>query len=322
MTIWLWIGFLVFILLMVGIDLGVLHRRAHVVRAREALVWTVVCVVFAHAFTVAVYYIYENDWLGVRQPALAVQSGWDAALKFYTGWIVEQSLSLDNIFVIALIFGYFRVPREYQHRVLFWGILGALVMRGVMIVAGAALIHRFEWMIYVFGGLLLLTAVKMLRANEDGVQPDKNPLVILARRLYPVTPDFRGEHFFAMLDGRHAITPLFLVLLVVESTDVLFAVDSIPAIFGITSDPFLVFTSNVFAILNLRSLYFLLAAMIEKFRYLKPSLVFILAFVGVKMILSHHHPIPTSVSLSIICGILFVGIIASLLSSPRERSQA
>jgi len=211
-----------------------------------------------------------------------------------------------------MIFSYFRVPPAFQHRTLFWGILGALVMRGAMIAAGAALIARFEWVIYVFGALLVATAVKLLITRDDTVEPDRNPLVRLARKLYPVSPQFEGQRFFTQINGRRAVTPLFLVLLVVESTDVLFAVDSIPAIFAITQDPFLVFTSNVFAILNLRSLYFALAAVIGKFRYLKLSLVFVLAFVGVKMLLSHHYGIPTLLSLGVIAGILIAGVLASI----------
>ncbi|HET53589.1 MAG TPA: TerC/Alx family metal homeostasis membrane protein, partial [Ignavibacteria bacterium] len=221
-------------------------------------------------------------------------------------------LSLDNIFVIAMIFSYFRVPDKYQHRVLFWGILGALVMRGIMIYAGAALIDRFDWMIYVFGGLLIFTAIKMLLSKNEEINPDDNPLVKLARKLYPVTGTYEGHHFFTKLNGRRAITQLFLVLLVIESTDVIFAVDSIPAIFAITTDPYIVFTSNVFAILGLRSLYFALAAMITKFRYLKISIVIVLIYVGIKMLISEVYHIPTLISLCVIILILGSGILASL----------
>jgi tellurite resistance protein TerC len=317
LSFWLWGGFVLFILTMLAIDLGVLNRHPHVIRTKEALVWTCVCIVLALLFNVAVYFIYENHWLGPPAEGVEHIRGKDAALDFFTGWLIEQSLSLDNIFVIALIFQYFRVPLVYQHRTLFWGILGALVMRGAMIGAGAALIKRFDWIVYVFGGLLLLTAVKMLRSQHENVEPDRNPLVRLARKLYPVTRDFHEQKFFVRIDGRRAVTPLFLVLLVIESTDLLFAVDSIPAIFAITKEPFIVFTSNVFAILNLRSLYFVLASAIDKFKYLKPCLVFVLAYVGVKMMLSHHYPIPTPVSLAIILGTLFVGIVASVMSERR-----
>lgn len=314
MTIWLWVGFIVLVLGLLALDLGVFHRKAHVIGIREALAWTGFWIVLALVFNVAVYYIYKHHWLGIGVDL----DGHSAALQFFTGYVIEKSLSLDNIFVIALIFAYFKVPGIHQHRVLFWGIVGALVMRGIMILAGAALIQRFDWMVYVFGGLLLLTAVKMLVVRHDNLSPEKNPLFRLARRLYPVSSGFHGGHFFTMVDGQRAITPLFLVLIVVESSDLLFAVDSIPAIFAITTDPFLVFTSNVFAILGLRSLYFALAGMIDRFRYLKISLVFVLAYVGVKMLLSHHHPIPTFVSLSVIGGILFVGVVASMLPGRRD----
>jgi tellurite resistance protein TerC len=244
--------------------------------------------------------------------------GRTAALQFLTGYLLEQSLSLDNVFVIALIFAYFRIPLAYQHRVLFWGILGALVMRGVMIALGAALIARFDWVVYVFGGILILTAARMLISGDEEPEPEKNWLIRLARRIYPVTPELHGERFFVDVAGRRAATPLFLVLLMVESSDVLFAVDSIPAIFAVTQDPFLVFTSNVFAILGLRNLYFAIAPLLGKFRYLKTALVFILAFVGVKMLLSHTMPIPTLWSLSMIIGILAVGVLASAFAAGRE----
>lgn len=318
MTIWIWGGFLLFVLGMLALDLGVFNRKAHVITIREALAWTVLWVVLALAFNVVVYYMYEHHWLGIGERIGHDLDGRMAALQFFTGYVIEKSLSLDNIFVIALIFAYFSVPPMYQHRVLFWGILGALVMRGVMILAGAALLRRFDWIVYVFGALLILTAVKLLIARHDNLDPSKNPLIRLAKRLYPVSESFDGPNFFTHIDGKRAMTPLFLSLLIVESTDLLFAIDSIPAIFAVTQDPFLVFTSNVFAILGLRSLYFALAGMIEKFRYLKTSLVFVLAFVGVKMILAHHHPIPTTVSLAVIIGTLSVGVLASLIGWRRD----
>lgn len=314
MIIWIWVGFLLFIVLMLALDLGVFHRKAHVISTTEALAWTVFWVVLALAFNVGVYIIYKHSWLGIGHTL----SGGQAALQFFTGYLIEKSLSLDNIFVIALIFTYFRVPLMYQHRVLFWGVVGAVVLRGVMIAAGAVLITRFDWIVYVFGALLILTAARLLVARHDNIEPDKNLAVRLARRFYPVAPDYDGQRFLTHLDGRRAITPLFLALLMVETTDVLFAIDSIPAIFAITRDPFLVFTSNIFAILGLRSLYFALAAVMEKFRFLKKSLVFVLAFVGVKMILSHHHPIPTGVSLAVIVGILSVGVLASIIGAGRD----
>ena len=235
-------------------------------------------------------------------------------MQYLTGWVLEQSLSLDNVFVIALIFGYFGVPLSQQHRVLFWGIIGVLVMRGIMIGIGAILIAKFDWIIYVFGAILILTAAKLLFAGDHEVDPSKNPLVRLFRRLYPVTDGFRGSKFFVVENGKRAITPLFLALLVVETTDLVFAVDSIPAVFAVTRDPFLVFTSNIFAILGLRSLYFTLAGLMEKFRHVKMALVFILAYVGVKMILSHHYKIPDLVSLGVIATALTLGVVFSLRS--------
>ena len=313
-----WAGFLLFVLLLLALDLGVFHRETRAIRSREALAWAAFYVSLALGFNGLVYLLYENNWLGVGVTVGHPLDGRTAALQFLTGYLLEQSLSLDNVFVIALIFSYFRVPLAYQHRVLFWGILGALVMRGAMIGLGAALITRFDWVIYVFGGILIVTAARMLMAGDEEPEPEKNWLIRVARRLYPVTPELHGERFFVDVGGARAATPLFLVLLMVESTDVLFAVDSIPAIFAVTQDPFLVFTSNVFAILGLRNLYFAIAPLIGRFRYLKQSLVFILAFVGVKMLLSHSYPIPTVTSLSLIVGILGVGVLASAFAAGRE----
>ena len=317
MTIWLWIGFLAFVFAMLAIDLGVLHRKAHVIAVPEALAWTAVTVVLAVLFTGLVHLIYKNNWLGMGlgPDGAATLDGTQAAFQFFTGYVIEQSLSLDNMFVFAVIFQYFAVPALYQHRVLFWGILGALVMRAAMILAGVALVQQFSWINYVFGGLLILTAFKMLAANEEHVEPERNPLVRLARRLFPVSPSYEGTKFFTRIDGKRAITPLFIVLLVVESTDVLFAVDSIPAIFAVTRDPFLIFTSNVFAILALRSMYFAIAGMMRKFKYLKISLVVVLLFVGVKMLLSHHHPIPIEFSLAFIATALSFGVFGSVLAA-------
>ncbi|MBK8266913.1 MAG: TerC/Alx family metal homeostasis membrane protein [Planctomycetes bacterium] len=318
MTIWIWVAFIILILGFLALDLGVFNKTAHVISTSEALIWTALWVVLALSFNVLIYEMYENHLLGIGTGELARLSGKQAALEFFTGYIIEKSLSLDNIFVIAIIFGYFDVPAMYQHRVLFWGILGALILRGLMIGLGTALIKSFSWINYVFGGILIFTAVKMLLAGDEKVEPEKNPLVRFARKIYPVTPDYEGHKFFTTLDGRRAITPLFLVLLVVESTDLLFAVDSIPAIFAVTKDPFIVFTSNVFAILGLRSLYFALAGIIDKFRYLKVSLVFVLAFVGVKMLLAHSHPIPIPFSLAVIVCTLVVGVLASILATHKD----
>ena len=254
--------------------------------------------------------------------------GREDALEFLTGYLIEMSLSMDNVFVIALLFAYFRVPDQYQHRVLFWGILGALVMRGVMIGLGAALVHRFHWMLYVFGGFLVFTGLKMMFVDDEGIHPERNPVVRLARRFFPVSTTFEGDHFFTRVDGRRALTPLALVLLLVETTDLIFALDSIPAIFSVTQKPFIVFTSNVFAILGLRSLYFVLAGALAMFRYLKIGLSLVLIFIGAKMLLplvTARVPalagvsISTAASLAVVAGILVVSIALSILVSRREK---
>lgn len=313
-----WIGFIFIVIILLALDLGVFHKKDEIIKAKEALLWTFFWICLSLLFNVFIYYAYENHWLDIGIHATSVDNGTDAALKYFTGYIIEKSLSLDNIFVIALIFAYFKVPAKYQHRVLFWGILGALLLRGIMIIGGATLIQKFSWMIYLFGGLLIVTAIKMLITNNESIDPEKNILIRAARKFYPVTNDFESHKFFTKINSKRAITPLFLVLLVIESTDVLFAIDSIPAIFAVTTDSYIVFTSNIFAILGLRSLYFALAAMMDKFKYLKISLVFVLAYVGVKMILSHIYPIPTLISLSVISGILFVGTVSSIIVNKRN----
>jgi tellurite resistance protein TerC len=352
-----WIAFLAFVLLLLALDLGVFHRRAHVVCVREALAWSVVWVATALAFSVVVYFGYEYHWLGlglqpdpVDRTALfpdgRLNDGRDAVLKFLTGYIVEKSLSADNVFVIAMLFHYFAVPRIYQHRVLFWGILGALAMRGVMIAVGAQLVATFSWVLYVFGALLILTAVKMMVMTTEHCNPGRNVVVRLIRRWFPVTERFHGEHFFvragspasmqaatpaadaAITDramekarpGTLMLTPLAVALVMVETTDLVFAIDSIPAIFAITADPFLVFTSNVFAILGLRSLYFALAGALHTFRYLKHALAVVLVTVGVKMLA--HSALEQVLGenfnlylLAAVLAILAVGVLASVLSS-------
>jgi len=310
-----WIGFIIIVFLLLALDLGVFHKREHEIKTKEALLWTLFWIVLSLLFNVFIYYAYQNHWLGIGVHKTSVESGSEAALRYFTGYIIEKSLSLDNIFVIALIFAYFKVPSIFQHRVLFWGILGALILRGAMILAGITLIEKFTWMIYVFGGLLLITALRMLFSNDEQIEPEKNVLIKIARKFFPISETFEGSKFFTKINGKKAITPLFLVLLVIESTDVLFAIDSIPAIFAVTTDSYIVFTSNIFAILGLRSLYFALAAMMGRFRYLKISLVFILAFVGVKMLLSHIYPIPTIVSLGVIASTLIIGTLASIIVS-------
>jgi len=313
-----WIGFLVFVFAMLAIDLGLLHRKATVIRFKEAIRFTAICAGLALAFCGMLWIAYDKNWLGLGVTIGEPLKGSEAALQFLTGWILEQSLSVDNVFVIALIFKSFKVPQIFQHRVLFWGILGALVFRGLMIAFGTAIIHRFAWVTYVFGAFLILTAIKMMLDKGDAdVSPEHNLLVRLARKVWPVVPEFHGERFFVLVAGRYAMTPLFLALLVVESMDIVFAVDSIPAVIAITTDPFLVFTSNVFAILSLRSLFFAIVSVLDRFEHMTTSLIFVLAFVGTKMILAPHYKISTPISLAIIVGILAIGALASV----RRRSR-
>lgn len=320
---WFYLGFVALVCALLALDLGVFHRRAHVVKMSEAVTWTVIWVVAALAFNAWIYYAYEGHWLGIGKDVPQLDGsvrdvhGAEAAKLYLTGYIVEKSLAMDNVFVIAMIFSYFAVPAVYQHRVLFWGIIGALIMRGAMIAVGAALIQQFSWIVYVFGGFLILTALKMSFAKSDGIRPDENPLVRLVRRFFPVSEDYHGQKFFFQANGVRTATPLFLALMMVEFTDLIFAVDSIPAIFAITADPFIVFTSNIFAILGLRSLYFCLADMIDRFQYLKPALIGILFFVGVKMMLVHSpYKVDTTISLGVVLGILAAGVMASLATQP------
>ena len=310
-TLWLWIGFNVFVLAMLALDLGVFHRKAHVVSIKEATIWSVVWISMALLFNLVIYYFWDKISFN------SAYTNSEAALAFFTGYLIEKSLSVDNIFVFVLIFTYFAVPALYQHRVLFWGIIGALVMRGVLIVVGATLLKEFHWIIYVFGGFLIFTGLRMAFHKNEELHPEKNPLVRLLRRVMPVTDDYEGDKFFIRRAGRLFATPLFLVLLIVESTDLVFAVDSIPAIFAVTNDPFLVYTSNVFAILGLRSLYFLLAGVVDKFHYLKLGLSVVLVFVGIKMAIVDLYKIPVGISLGVIGAILTTSIIASLIRSRR-----
>jgi tellurite resistance protein TerC len=309
-----WVIFIVAVLFFLALDLGVFHRRAHVVKFREALAWTAVWFVCAMLFAF------------FAAPAMVETWDREDTIRFVTGYIIELSLSMDNVFVIALIFSYFGVPQQYQHRVLFWGILGALVMRGVMIGLGVAVIKEFVWVLYILGGFLLISGIKMIFAGEDEVHPEKNIAIRLARKLYPVSSSFDGQKFLTVVNGRRALTPLALVLLSVETTDLIFAIDSIPAIFGVTSNGFIIFTSNVFAILGLRSLYFVLAGAIGYFRYLKIGLSVVLAFIGVKMLLDPHDGDPkwfqveisTTVSLATVGGIILTSILVSLVTAKRE----
>jgi tellurite resistance protein TerC len=303
---WLWTGFNLFVLAMLALDLGVFHRKAHAVSLREATTWSAVWISLALLFNAGIWYF----------------SGPEAGVQFLTGYLIEKSLSVDNIFVIALIFSYFAVPAIHQHRVLFWGILGALVMRAVFILAGAALLDAFHWIIYVFGAFLIITGVKMALVRDTEIHPEKNPVLRLVRRLVPVTQDYRAGHFFVREAGRLWATPLFLVLVLVETTDLIFAVDSIPAIFAVTTDPFLVYSSNIFAILGLRSLYFLLAGVMGKFVYLKLGLSSILVFVGTKMAIMDLYKIPSFVSLLVVAALLALAITASLWKARRQERSA
>ncbi len=309
----IWVAFIALILALLALDLGVFHREAKAQSLVEALAWSGFWITLAMAFNGFVYFLYENNWVGGGLAFPEDVSGRTAALEFFAGYVLEKSLSLDNIFVIALIFSHFGVPLRYQHRVLFWGVCGALVMRGVMIGLGTELISRFSWTTYVFGGLLLITAVRLMVVEHGNIDPSRNVIVRAFRRVIPVTDEFHGEHFTVMQAGKRVATPLFVALVMVESADLLFAVDSVPAVFAVTSDPFLVYSSNVFAILGLRSLYFALAPLLEHFRFLRPALVLILAFVGIKMLALHVAHIPIGMSLLIILGILVAGLIGSVV---------
>lgn len=304
--IWLWIGFNLFVLVMLALDLGVFHRKSHAVSAKEALTWSIVWIALSLVFSGVIYFFWD------KMMPNSTYTNSEASLAYLTGYLIEKALSVDNIFVFILIFSFFAVPATYQHRVLFWGILGALVMRGVMILVGAALIERFHWIIYVFGAFLIYTGIRMASHQDEEVQPDKNPVVKFFRKFMPVTEGFEEDKFFIRRAGKLFATPLFLILLIVESTDLVFAVDSIPAIFAVTHDPFIVYTSNIFAILGLRALYFLLANVMDKFQYLKLGLSAVLTFVGIKMVITDIYHIPVGISLGVVAGILAVSILASL----------
>lgn len=305
-SIWLWVVFNLFVLFMLALDLGVFHRHSHVVTTKEAVTWSVVWITLAMVFNACLYFFWDTI-----APNSAYTNS-EASLAFFTGYLIEKSLSVDNIFVFILIFTFFAVPAAYQHRVLFWGILGALVMRAALIAVGATLLKEFHWIIYVFGAFLIFTGIRMAFHKNEEVHPENNPLVKLLKRIMPVTDNYEGDKFFIRRAGTLMATPLFVVLLMVESTDLIFAVDSIPAIFAVTNDPFIVYTSNVFAILGLRALYFLLANVMDKFQYLKLGLSVVLTFVGVKMVIVDFYKIPVGVSLVVIASILAVSIAASL----------
>jgi tellurite resistance protein TerC len=315
-----WGGFLVLFLGLLFLDLSVLHRESAELSVRQALFWTAVWICVAMSFAGVIYGLYEHRWLGFV-PGHGVRDGADAVVQYVTGYLLEWSLSVDNIFVIALIFSYLQIPTQYQYRVLFWGIVGAIVLRGMMIAAGTTLLQHFDWMFYVFGGILLVSALRMLKGSEEAHDIGNSFPARLVRRFVPVTPELERARFFVRKEGRLYATPLFVALVMVELTDVVFAVDSIPAILAVTRDPFLVFTSNAFAILGLRSLYFAVAGLMAMFRYLRYSLVLILAFVGMKMLLVSQYHVPNLVSLGIILGTLGIGILASIWASRRDEAQ-
>ena len=350
----IWAGFVVLVLLLLALDLGVLHRKAHRVSMREALGMSALWISLGLAFTFFVYYGYEHRWMGLGETVDSVDGalndGASAAVKYLTGYVVEKSLSVDNIFVITMLFGFFAVPDIYQHRVLFWGILGALAMRAAMIALGTALIAEFHWVLYVFGGFLVLTGIKMFFLEPGHSDPNRNIVIRMTRRLFPVTSRYHGEHFVVRAGapasreeeypgaphaedgavararpGTFMLTPMAIALIMVETTDLIFAVDSIPAIFAITADPFLVFTSNVFAVLGLRSLYFALAGMITKFRYLKPALAFVLVVVGGKMLAAPWLKAALGAHfnfylLAAVLAIIATGVVASLVLAPKENA--
>lgn len=302
--IFVWVAFNIFVLAMLALDLGVFHRKAHIVKVKEALIWSAVWIALALLFNLGIY----------------VWRGPETALEFLTGYLIEKSLSVDNIFVFLLIFSSFRVPPVHHHKVLFYGILGALIMRAIFIATGITLIEKFHWIIYVFGAFLILTGIKMALQKDKEIHPERNPVLRLFRRLMPVTDQYEGNKFFVKRNGRYLTTPLFVVLLVIETTDVIFATDSIPAILAITLDPFIVYTSNVFAILGLRALYFALAGIMEMFHYLHYGLSAVLIFVGIKMLISDIYKVPIHIALCGIASILLISVIASIVR-PRKKQK-
>ena len=300
-----WLGFLGFILFVLALDLGILRKKSHIVTAREAGIWSAVWVTFAMIFCGILFYAF----------------GEQKSKEFLAGYLIEYSLSIDNIFVFVLIFSYFKVPEQHLHRVLFWGILGALVMRGIMITTGVAVITKFNWVIYVFGALLIFTGIKMLYSKMEGIDPENNPVIKLFKKFFPTTKEYHGKQFFIKKNKKLYATPLFIVILMIESSDLVFAIDSIPAIFAITQDPFILYTSNIFAILGLRSLYFLLNSVVTKFKYIKVGVSIILVYVGAKMLASFAYHVKTEISLAVIVLCLSGSILASILSNKRPRKK-
>lgn len=306
---WVWIVFIAIVMVFLALDLGVFHKNDHVIKSKEAGIWTAIWVTVALAFSGVIYWLFDS---GMVENPTGLNPN-NAVLKYVTGYLIELSLSIDNVFVIAVIFSSFKIPALYQHRVLFWGILGAIIFRGLMILFGVALITKFDWIIYVFGVFLLYTAYKMLKSDDSDFDPKNSWIFRQVKKLFPITGNLHGHDFFVRRMGIKAATPLFMALVVIELTDVLFALDSIPAILAITADPFIVFSSNILAILGLRSMYFLVSRMLEKFRYINYSLVVILAFVGLKMLFAHSIELPEWISLAVISVSLLAGIVASLV---------
>ncbi|ALM07023.1 membrane protein [Sediminicola sp. YIK13] len=311
-----WIAFIALILVFLALDLGVFHKDEHVIKTKEAAIWTAIWVTVAMSFSGVIYWLFDGNH--IANPTDLTPS--KAVIKYITGYLIELSLSVDNVFVIAVIFSSFSIPPLYQHRVLFWGILGAIVFRALMIVFGVALITKFEWIIYVFGVFLLYTAFKMLKSDDDDFDPRKSFIFKQVKKIFPISTEMHGHDFFIRKMGIRAATPLFVALIVIELTDILFALDSIPAILAITADPFIVFSSNILAILGLRSMYFLISRMLEKFKYINYSLVVILAFVGIKMLLSHYVEFPEWLSLSVIALALIGGVAASMMLAKKEKA--
>jgi len=294
---WMWIVFCAFITLMLWLDLAVFNRRSHTITVKESLGWTGFWVLLAMGFNIGVY----------------IYLGQERALEFFTGYLIEQSLSVDNLFVILLIFGYFHVKKEFQHKVLFWGIFGALVMRMIMIIIGVELIEQFHWLIYIFGGFLIFTGLRMGFGKEKELHPEQNPVVRIFKRFFPVTPEYHGDKFFVVQNARRFATPLFIVVLVVEVTDLIFAIDSVPAVLAVSRNPFVVYTSNAFAILGLRSLFFALSHIMNLFHYIKYGLALVLTFIGTKMVLMDVLKIPINISLIVVAGILLISVVLSLI---------
>jgi len=311
----LWVLFITLIVALLALDLGIFHKKEEVVSMKQSLIWTLIWIGVSLIFGAAIFYVYKFNFLNINPHNIDAS---EALLNYYTGYIIEKSLSLDNIFVIALIFSYFKIDQKYQHNILFWGILGAIVFRGIMIWLGAAFIHMFHWSTYVLGAILIYSAIQMVISKHEDADYQKNFALRFLSKLYPVKWEIRNQHYFIKEKGKKFITASFAALIVIEFTDILFAIDSIPAILAVTSDPFIVFTSNIFAILGLRTLYFFLASMMDKFQYMKYSLFFILVWVGIKMMLVNHYKVPTLLSLSLILGSLLIGILISIFINRKK----